>query len=98
MTSHSLGHQGSVTQHRSFEPPDRGQGARHGMALGLRHLDLKARQPGPLLMRQAVASLLCLFLAKVDRTAAFSCEAHIDDAKGIAEALQLRASSAATPR
>ena len=60
------------------------------MALGLRHVDLKARQPGPPLMRQVVASLLCFLLAKVDRTVAITCGAHIDEAKGIVEQLQLQ--------
>jgi hypothetical protein len=58
------------------------------MTLGLRPLE--ARQPGPLLMRRAVASFLCFFDEEVHRTAAITCEAHIDDAKVVVEHLQLQ--------
>jgi len=57
------------------------------MPLGLRPLE--ARQPGPLLMRRAVALFLCPFHEEVDRTAAITCEAHIDDARPVVEHLQL---------
>ena len=47
-----------MTQLEPLVHPDRGQGAGRGMALGLRPPDLKARQPGPPLMREVVASFL----------------------------------------
>ena len=71
-------------------PPDQGQGAGHGMALGLRHLALEARQPGPPLMLEVVASFLCCFHEKVDRTAAFTCGAHMDEARVVVGHLQLQ--------
>ena len=74
-----------MTQLEPFEAPDRGQGAGHGMALGLRPLDLKARQPGPPLMREVVASLLCPFHEEVDRTAGITCEGHIDDERVVVD-------------
>ena len=58
------------------------------MILGLRPLAHKARQTGPLLVRKAVAFLLCHFHEEVDRTAAITCEAHIDDARDVVEHLQ----------
>ena len=79
-----------MTQLEPFARPDRGQGAGHGMALGLRRLDLKARQPGPLLMRRAVASFLCFFDEEVHRTAAITCSAHIDEARVVVECLQIQ--------
>ena len=64
------------------------------MALGLRPLE--ACQPGPLLMRRAVASFLCFFDEEVHRTAAFTCEAHIDEDRGVVGHLQPCASTGAT--
>ena len=67
------------------------------MTLGLRPLE--ARQPGPLLMRRAVALFLCPFHEEVDRTTAgFTCRAHIDEARDVVECLQLSALSGASPR
>ena len=66
------------------------------MTLGLRPLE--ARQPGPLLMRQVVASFLCRFHEEVDRTVAITCRAHIDEARPVVEDLQLSALSGASLR
>ena len=63
-------------------------GSRCGMTLGLRPLE--ARQPGPLLMRRAVALFLCFFDEEVHRTAAFTCGAHIDEARSVVEHLQIQ--------
>jgi len=63
-------------------------GSRCGMTLGLRPLE--ARQPGPLLMRRAVALFLCFFDEEVHRTAGFTCKAHINEVRTVLSHLQLR--------